>query len=182
MISMASDPVANIRGGEPGVIASPAVYTLPPREIVDLISPRNNPPTLLLLHQLAGSPVEGGRVGVGEGVLGDVKARDRLHIILSASLATRFRGTWGDWQRGERKISHHVNDCKSQSPGDGKAAPVVVCVSLVPGAEVVEGVLEPESQIISPSDSLNGIHPSISSLTPFLIHTSIKLVSIQPLI
>ena len=179
---MASDPVANIRGGEPGVIASPAVYTLPPREIVDLISPRNNPPSLLLLHQLAGSPVEGGRVGVGEGVLGDVKARDRLHIILSASLATRFRGTWGDWRRGERKISHHVNDCKSQSPGDGKAAPVVVCVSLVPGAEVVEGVLEPESQIISPSDSLNGIHPSISSLTPFLIHTSIQLVSIQPLI
>ena len=49
-------------------------------------------------------------------------------------------------------------------------------------AEVVEGVLEPESQIISPSDSLNGIRPSISSLTPFLIHTSIKLVSIQPLI
>ena len=77
-------------------------------------------------------------------------------------------------------MCYPIENCKSQSPSDSNTASVVVRVSLVPGAEVVEGVLEPENQITSPSDSLNGIRPS--RLTPFLIHTSIKLVSIQPLI
>ena len=47
-------------------------------------------------------------------------------------------------ENGKRKRDHYqVQNCKSKSPGDGNTAPVVVRVCLVPGTEVVEGVLEP---------------------------------------
>ena len=59
--------------------------------------------------------------------------------------STPFSGhAWRKKERKKRKRDpYQVQNCKSKSPGDGNTAPVVVRVCLVPGTEVVEGVLEP---------------------------------------
>ena len=59
--------------------------------------------------------------------------------------STPFSGhAWRKEENGKRKRHpYQVQNCKSESPGNGNTAAVVVRVCLVPGTEVVEGVLEP---------------------------------------